>query len=58
MAAADESLDDLLEEDEPDSPRRCDRRQSLNPDKQGTLSHFGPRQVTKFKSCLLYISSI
>ncbi|KAG8301477.1 DmX-like protein 1, partial [Homalodisca vitripennis] len=40
-----ESLDDLLDEDEEDdSLRRCDRRQSANPDKQCTLSHFGPRQ--------------
>lgn len=44
LAVADESLDDLLE-DEPDSPRRHDRRPSVNQERQG-LSHFGPRQVT------------
>jgi hypothetical protein len=43
VAMADESLDDILEE-EPDSPRRHDRRPSVNPERQG-LSHFGPRQV-------------
>jgi len=43
LAVADESLDDLLE-DEPDSPRRHDRRTSVNQERQG-LSHFGPRQV-------------
>lgn len=37
-----ESLDDLLD-DEPESPRRFDRRQSGNVERQG-LSHFGPRQ--------------
>lgn len=42
LAVADESLDDLLE-DEPDSPRRHDRRPSVNQERQG-LSHFGPRQ--------------
>lgn len=42
LAVADESLDDLLE-DEPDSPRRHDRRTSVNQERQG-LSHFGPRQ--------------
>jgi hypothetical protein len=43
LAMADESLDDLLE-DEPDSPRRHDRRPSVNQERQG-ISHFGPRQV-------------
>ena len=43
LAVADESLDDLLEE-EPDSPRRHDRRPSVNQERQ-SLSHFGPRQV-------------
>ncbi|XP_054286224.1 dmX-like protein 2 isoform X3 [Macrosteles quadrilineatus] len=39
------SLDDLLDEEEDeDGPRRCDRRQSANPEKQCTISHFGPRQ--------------
>ncbi|XP_023723664.1 dmX-like protein 2 isoform X1 [Cryptotermes secundus] len=42
LTVADESLDDLLE-DEPDSPRRHDRRPSVNQERQG-LSHFGPRQ--------------
>ncbi|GLH09346.1 DmX-like protein 2, partial [Gryllus bimaculatus] len=42
VADADESLDDLLV-DEPDSPRRHDRRVSLSQERQG-LSHFGPRQ--------------
>lgn len=37
-----ESLDDLLEDDEGDSPRRADRRSSI-PERQ-CLSHFGPRQ--------------
>ncbi|XP_069696328.1 dmX-like protein 2 isoform X4 [Periplaneta americana] len=43
LAVADESLDDLLEEEQPDSPRRHDRRPSVNQERQG-LSHFGPRQ--------------
>lgn len=38
----DESLDQLLC-DEPDSPRRHERRQSISQERQG-LSHFGPRQ--------------
>uniref|UniRef100_A0A1B6CLX3 RAVE complex protein Rav1 C-terminal domain-containing protein n=1 Tax=Clastoptera arizonana TaxID=38151 RepID=A0A1B6CLX3_9HEMI len=44
VAMVDETLDDLLDEDEPDSTRRHDRRQSANIEKQSTLSHFGPRQ--------------
>ncbi|XP_066993059.2 dmX-like protein 2 isoform X2 [Anabrus simplex] len=42
LATNDESLDELLE-DEPESPRRHDRRMSINQERQG-LSHFGPRQ--------------
>lgn len=39
-----ESLDDYLEE-ENENPRRMERRQSGNIERQG-LSHFGPRQVS------------
>lgn len=44
LSVENESLDDLLD-DEPESPRRVDRRQSGNSERQG-LSHFGPRQVS------------
>lgn len=43
LSMENESLDDLLEE-EPENPRRMERRQSGNIERQG-LSHFGPRQV-------------
>ncbi|KAL0271823.1 UNVERIFIED_CONTAM: hypothetical protein PYX00_008798 [Menopon gallinae] len=42
LSMENESLDDLLE-DEPENPRRMERRQSGNIERQG-LSHFGPRQ--------------
>jgi len=42
LSMADETLDDILE-DEPNSPHRKERRQSVSGDRQG-LSHFGPRQ--------------
>ena len=41
----DETLDDLLIDDEEDSAQRADRRQSANIEMQNSLSHFGPRQV-------------
>ncbi|XP_075227186.1 rabconnectin-3 alpha isoform X2 [Lycorma delicatula] len=45
VSAGDQTLDDLLEDDdEPDSPMKRERRQSGNTEKQSTLSHFGPRQ--------------
>lgn len=53
VAMADESLDDILEE-EPDSPRRHDRRPSVNPERQG-LSHFGPRQGRLLSRLLTHI---
>lgn len=40
----DDNLDELLEEDELESPRRRDRRLSSSSEKS-SLSHFGPRQV-------------
>lgn len=43
VSMGDESLDDILEDEMPDSPRRRDRRQSVAQERQG-LSHFGPRQ--------------
>lgn len=51
LAMADESLDELLEDD-PDSPRRHDRRPSVNQERQG-LSHFGPRQVRRLINSLV-----
>ncbi|KAI5722725.1 hypothetical protein M8J76_012674 [Diaphorina citri] len=44
VTMVDESLDDLLEDDEMESPRRCNRRESGGVEKQPLLSHFGPRQ--------------
>jgi hypothetical protein len=41
----DETLDDLLIDDEEDAAQRSDRRQSANIEMQNSLSHFGPRQV-------------
>ncbi|KAL1117874.1 hypothetical protein AAG570_004187 [Ranatra chinensis] len=40
----DETLDDLLIDDEEDGAHRSDRRQSGSAEMQNSLSHFGPRQ--------------
>lgn len=45
----DDNLDELLEEeDEIEAPRRHDRRHSSSSEKN-SLSHFGPRQVRRYK---------
>lgn len=51
----DDNLDELLEEDELESPRRRDRRLSSSSEKS-SLSHFGPRQVCR-PTCSYFLQS-